>query len=538
MLRQWSRSGVLWPDLALLLVLALVFGVRLLAVRGLDAPLWGDSYQHSMIAQLLVDNGGLFQSWEPYTGIDRFTYHFGFHSAVAALQWLLKMPAAEATLWLGQLLNGLAVLAIYPLAVRLTGSRWGGVWAVLLTGLLSPMPMYFTNWGRYTQLAGLAILPAAIWLTWEAVELPRRSRWLLVMVALVVGGLALTHYRVLIFYVVFVVALALVSLPRGALLETLLRLGWVALGAGLLFLPWFVNVFGGNTLRILGRTVSVPAAQLRPYAVESNATGSLDTYLAPVWWLAMLLGLGMGLWHRRRGVLLMAVWLLLLLLAANPAWLSLPGTGVVTNFALFISIYLLAALFSAVLVVHLIRPVADRVWFSLLLLLLVAGLGLWGARERLGDLDPQSHALVTYPDLQAADWLRHNTYPADRFLVNSFPAYGGSLIVGSDGGWWLPLLAGRQNTVPPLTYGSELEPGEPYRQQVEDLAHLAQTRDPDDPALLDLLRQQGVTHVYVGQRQGRVNYNGPNLLDPGKLLASPHYRPIYHQDRVWIFEIQ
>ncbi|MCS7287410.1 MAG: DUF1616 domain-containing protein, partial [Anaerolineae bacterium] len=66
-LRQWARSDALWPDLAFVFVLVLVFGVRLLVVRTLDAPMWGDSYQHAVIAQLLVDNGGLFDSWEPYT---------------------------------------------------------------------------------------------------------------------------------------------------------------------------------------------------------------------------------------------------------------------------------------------------------------------------------------------------------------------------------------------------------------------------------------------------------------------------------------
>jgi len=34
-------------------------------------------------------------------------------------------------------------------------------------------------------------------------------------------------------------------------------------------------------------------------------------------------------------------------------------------------------------------------------------------------------------------------------------AYGDSVIVGSDGGWWLPLLARRQTTLPPINYGSE-----------------------------------------------------------------------------------
>jgi len=42
----------------------------------------------------------------------------------------------------------------------------------------------------------------------------------------------------------------------------------------------------------------------------------------------------------------------------------------------------------------------------------------------------------------------------------------------------------------------------------------------------------------VGQRQGWVNYGGPYVLEPEQLLASPNYRLVYHQDRVWVFELQ
>jgi hypothetical protein len=535
-LRQWGRSEALWPDLTLLVVIGLVYGVRLLAVRSLDAPMWGDSYQHTMIAQLLVDSGGLFDSWQPYAEMERFTYHFGFHSAVAVLHWLTGLRPMAATLWGGQILNGLAVLTLYPLALRVARSRWAGVWAVLLAGLLSPMPMFYVNWGRYTQLAGQVILPAAVWLTWAAVDLAERKWRLLVLTSLVAAGLALTHYRVLIFYCVFVLALMLVSLRRKNRKETWLRLVWIGAGAGLLYLPWFMHTLGASFLHAFWKQATTPPAQAHPFTWEYNAVGSLDTFLAPVWWLALILGLGLGLWRRQRSALLAGTWFLLLLVATNPGWLSLPGTGIITNFALFIAAYLPASLLSGNLA-QLARPTAGRAWFAAMLMLVLVSLGIWGARERLSDLDPARYALITRPDVRAAAWIQENTSQQSRFLVNSFFAYGGSAIVGSDAGWWLPLLAGRRNTVPPATYGTELAPDSLFRREVEDLAREVQTHDLDDPALVEALRQQKVTHVYVGQRQGRVNWTGPHTLTPTELLNSPCYRPVYHQDRVWIFEI-
>jgi hypothetical protein len=206
-LRAWARSDALWPDLALVVILALVFGVRLLVVRTLDAPMWGDSYQHAVIAQLLVDNGGLFDSWEPYTPYRGLTVHFGFPAAVALLSWMTGLEIPRATLLTGQLVNGLAVLTLYPLAVRLArGNRWAGVGAVLVAGMLSPMPAYYVNWGRFAQLAGQAVLPVALWLLWEGVDRERVAWGPLLLAGLALGGMILHYYRMPFYYATFVLA--------------------------------------------------------------------------------------------------------------------------------------------------------------------------------------------------------------------------------------------------------------------------------------------------------------------------------------------
>jgi len=205
---------------------------------------------------------------------------------------------------------------------------------------------------------------------------------------------------------------------------------------------------------------------------------------------------------------------------------------------LFIAFYIPAGLFSSILVVQLLRAVDERKWALALITLVLIGIGLWGVRDRLVDVDPARHALVTRPDVRAAAWIQENTPAEARFLVNAFFAFGDSVLVGSDGGWWLPLLAGRRTTLPPVNYAIELSTHSDFRREVEVLAREVQARGLDDPAFVQSLRESGVTHIYVGQRQGRVNYSGPDVLDPVELQASPYYRALYHQDRVWVFEIQ
>ena len=57
--------------------------------------------------------------------------------------------------------------------------------------------------------------------------------------------------------------------------------------------------------------------------------------------------------------------------------------------------------------------------------------------------------MVTKPDRQAMTWIREHTPAQAKFLVEGFRIYGGRSVVGSDAGWWIPLLADRANTMPP-----------------------------------------------------------------------------------------
>ena len=535
---QWVHSTAFWPDLTLVVVAGLVFAVRLLPVRALEAPMWGDSYQHTIISQLLADNGGLFESWEPYVPLKSFTYHFGFHSAMAAFHWLTGMAMHRTVLWGAQLLNGLAVLALYPLGLRVSGNRWGGVGAVLVAGLLSPMPMVYVNWGRYTQLAGQVILPAAMLISWRVLEKPGYDWRLIALSWVTVGGLALTHYRVLIFYMGFVLAWTALSIGRRVWRQTLTQILAVGMGAALLFLPWFVHTLGSSMVSGFRDQLTTAPSQVSSFMQQYNAMGDLTSYLGPGLWLLLAVAVSVGLWRRKREVLLVAVWWLLLFIATNPELFLLPGTGAISNFALFVAIYIPAAVLIGYAGGELVNELRPLVPGQVVASVVVVAIGLGGLFVRARDVDPATYAMVTRPDVQAMAWVRENTPEDARFLVNSFTAYGGSVVVGSDGGWWLPLLAKRANTVPPLNYGTEQGPRPGYREWVNEVTARVQETGIDDPATLALLEERGVTHVYIGQRQGRVNYGGPYVLDPETMRLSTAYQPLYHRDRVWVFGIQ
>ncbi len=536
-------------NFAYILVTLAIFGVRFWVIKGIEVPLWGDSYQHTVIAQLLVQHNGLFESWRPLADLNSFTYHFGFHSLVAVFHWLTGLAMPASTLWVGQLLNGLAILSLVPLALKIFDHPWTGIISITIAGLLLPMPMAYLNWGRYTQLAGQAILPIAVLLILKVFEKEHVGWPLIILGWISLSGLALTHYRVLFVALVFLLVLLIASLRK--MRVRVLFTHALILGAGsfLLFIPWFINLFAGKLFVILQGHLAPSSAAAANFLAEYNSVGALSNYL-PAWaWVALVLSFGFQIFQKNRDGILIGLWWLANFLFANPALIGLPGTGALSNFAILIATYIPAGLLISASMVSLAKLMFEKLVsasrrltqstakFTMMgLLVILAGLSFWGTLARIQDVQISSHALVTRPDLRAASWIRNHTEPDARFYVNSFFAYGGTSVVGSDGGWWLPLLAERATNLPPLNYSAESSFNPDYREQINGLVEIVLTEGIEDPQVYAQLRDLGTTHVYLGQLQGRVNNPNPGL-NAETLVSSPLYRPVYHQDQVWIFEL-
>ena len=102
--------------------------------------------------------------------------------------------------------------------------------------------------------------------------------------------------------------------------------------------------------------------------------------------------------------------------------------------------------------------------------------------------------------------------------------------MGTDAGWWLPLLAGRRGTVPVMIYLDERSSPPGLAQRTNDLEETVRTRGPTSAEGLAALRQAGVTHVFVGARGG--------YLKAEELAASAAYEVVYEQDGVRVYRIR
>ncbi|MBN2149106.1 MAG: hypothetical protein JW726_17100, partial [Anaerolineales bacterium] len=126
-----------------------------------------------------------------------------------------------------------------------------------------------------------------------------------------------------------------------------------------------------------------------------------------------------------------------------------------------------------------------------------------------------------------------------RFLVEGFRHYWGTTAVGADAGWWIPFLAGRENTMPPqYALLNEAPIDAEYSSRVVALVEMLETTGLDTEEGVQAICAWGITHAYIGQGQGLVGYTGPVLFSAEELSASPAFEQVYHQDRVYIFALR
>jgi hypothetical protein len=539
----WIDARHRWLVLAMAALLGATWLLRLVQVRNLVLPAWVDSLQHVLVTEIVALYGQVPRSYEPLLPVATFSYHFGFHADTAVFAWLSGLPIPEAMLILGQVLNGACALAAYLLAVRLTKRKIAGVAAAGVVGLVSYLPAYYVSWGRYTQLTGLFLLPAALVTALEWLEAEERDyRWLF-SAGLMQAGLFLTHARVSILAACFLLAYLLFTCGvhlrcgRGRENRELCwRSGLLALLGLSLSAPWLVQLITtmiGALRAAAGRLSGEPSYNAVPFELLFIARN-------PELMAVAALGAIVGLLQRRRETALILLWCVAVALVVNPGWLGLPSTNLMNNATAIIALFLPLSVLSGQAVTF----VWDRVPFALdriagrsgstwhvaaavrvALALLLAGMALWSAWGTVSIINPDT-ILATAEDLAAMTWIRENTPPDALFLINARHWQLG-VYTGTDGGYWISLLTGRHTLLPVLTYSY----GRPeYVQHISELAQIvSQTKDAEETQFQAILEQERVAYIYIGAK------GGP--LTPKMFVGHPRYRPVYNSGEVWIFEV-
>ncbi len=514
----------------LLLITFVSLGVRLAMVRDLAVPAWIDSVHHLLITRLILDQGALPDTYAPFAPAPSASYHPGFHVGAAVFTWLSGLDLAPAMLIYGQVLNALSVPFIYLFTILLTRSRASGLFAGLLVGLFSPMPAYYTGWGRYTQLAGILIVPVCLLLIQEIV---RRNRWnrLGWVAALAAGGLFLVHYRVAIFLAALLLAFMIVEMVRlmacQPIWSTFRRhiqwIGAVAIGGILLVLPWFL--FIAQTMlapRLAGGSQDPQPFNGLDWGYFSPAFGMPVIYLA-------ILGLILSLLRAHTFGPLLALWAGFLFISANQSAIRLPlATGInktSIEIILFVPLTILGGWFLGSITSAASRalPRSLRQLYGIVILAASTAIAILAAQALLPILNPVT-ILYRQADTAGLAWVDNNLPPDSPVLINPF-LWGYGVYAGQDGGYYLSPLAGQPSYPPPVLYS--LEPSE-ARNRIITVSKAVMEAASDPASLYDLMKQESIHYIYLGRRGG--------VISPHALQQSSLFVLRYSQDGVYVFE--
>lgn len=511
---------------ALWLVAALTFASGLWLIRNTVSGLGSDSYHHTLISQMIAQTGGIPRSYEPFAPLITFSYHYGFHSFVAAISELSKVEARLLVPILGQAIVWFSVLSTALLAETLQGDRKAGLVAAVFVGLVSVFPAFMLNWGRFTQLAGLAMLP--IFLTmlenWIRHGFQKRE---LPFIGVLAAGVILTHYRVAVMALVGAIVLVAGHLlnrrptsGRISMFRTILGLLTAASISAFLISPWILVVGQGMNS---GSPVNIGRSSPAFHNLARIGTGAIHFPTNAVVIALALTAVTLGIVLRLRSVLSMAAWSALLvgLAASRVPRFVLDIVSVAISLCLPASVAIGCA---ATAVIDGLRRrsrlLTTVAWTG------IAALSIWGLLASPLKVET-SNAFVTPDDLAAMDWIRASTDDSAYFMVSMFSFdYSPRFIIGSDAGYWIPALALRRTVTVPMVYSIERTNDPGFLERLVELnqlgGHLTSLE------AIALLRSEHVTHVYLGEKG--------TLISEAELLSSPDFRLAYRVGGARVFE--
>ncbi|GIW08424.1 MAG: hypothetical protein KatS3mg060_3229 [Dehalococcoidia bacterium] len=516
------RSRVRDGSVALAIVAVGIVLTRAGALVGIGGAPGVDSTSVTDFARLIQQRGALLDVSPAAVAGRADFYHLGLSGLVALVSGTAGAPLDWSFLAVGQALQVAALFGLVLLVRQWGGGAWSSAAALFVAGLVLPLPGFVLAWSRFTQIAGLALVPPLFAVAAWTLAARRPARFAAAL-GLLGGGLALTHYRAFAF--ALAAAPLLLLWPPPGLCVRWRNVGVVLLaltGTVVVLAPWLVGV---------AVTFWAPAVADGPAGPQEFQAWTLQ-YDGTDWVLAALcLASGAALLLGRRSTiarpLLPIVWSAAVL--ALFTWFGVAGLrlGLAVNpLSAAIAYYLPIGLWAAWTVAALgalrlrARTLAQAATVASLGLVLLTANRPSTLGARLGDLLFYDDA-----DRRALDWLAREL-PADAQIANNGEPWAYSLYVGTDGGYWTRIVTGRESLVPPLSY-SFRSPDELVARNaaIEETIRLASR--PDE--LVKFLRRAGWTHLYLGKRGGPI--------DPLDMARLPGLRLLYQRDGVSIWEL-
>ena len=492
--------------IALIVVLAVLLILRFNSTRGWMVPPGIDSPNHTVVVQLLLEHGGLFDSWAPYSDAETFTYHFGFHGLAALFAWMSGSDAVFAVFVMARVMGACATAALFGLVRLWTRSSWAGVFAAAFWELNSQHLLVFDLAGRWTALAGLAVLPSALVLLslFLRAEGPPQKWRLGSLCAMTSAGIVLAQYKFAVIFTVLAIALfcsrfiaALLNAHpsrRARIVEICVRAFAIVAVTSFLVAPRLTAVMQTRTGHALNRIlIEAPP----PTAPRMNARALFLSEVAnrqQVLVLSLALLGGLAILRQRREALWFVIGWAAVAAVMDPSLIGLHRAGLIDQdnwtIAFPNAIAALAGLAIGTACEGVKRP-RDLAWNGALFTgaLLLCG---WAAFRLLPV--PEFARFVLAEDLPAMQWIKTHVPENEKIAGRGFIHNG--RVLEHDAICWVPYFT-RHMTNGTLVAAMEKIPNAP-REQARSFTVGMYVRDMSTPESAAWMREQGYPWFYSG----------------------------------------
>ena len=511
-------------DLALI-TLAVFIGVfYLVRYLNLLAGTGVDSMHHTFFTDEILRTGMIPRNYGIYTNIVTFTYHFGYHAFATALSLISGITPRLTLLLTNGILMGMVCLVLGAIVQSLTKKLFPAIVAMLITGIIYLYPSFIIYWGRYPQFLGTIL--TAVWLLlllrWR--ENGYKGLRMGVLLGIVSAGIFLTHYRILIATVILALAFLILDWKAIFADRAYLRLSFAGLLGLLLSAPWLLIYFSQQKLGFPIPTKPSEAAFFSFDRLGNEFDQELATFILAILFFLFIL---LNFRWKNKFIQIMTVWVALIALLSQPFLLGERMDPVSMMMSSFLPISLVLGIGLNELLECLksqtIRAAINIATGTLVLAGVAAGVYRWT------QIDPAGISFVKPGDIEAANWIKANTPPNAKFLISEYQyPFSESLIVGMDGGSWLPVLAQRVTSAYPMTYAIE------RTASPNDLQHNLEayqiSLEPDSAHSVEWMKDNGFEYYYLGlQRLAEISRES---------LQAAGYAPIYENQDVILFQLK
>ncbi len=521
---KWLKNRRNYLELMLIGFGILIIITYLHFYRNLVAGMGSDSMHHTLITSLFIQNGQIPKDYGPYAPVVTFSYHFGYHAYTAAMSLLSGITPRIMVVISGAILMGLVSLSGGALTYYLTKNVLASIVSEAVIGFIYIFPGYSLIWGRYTQLMGTIMLTTYLLALFYWDYEQNFSFKFTPILTLITIGLIYSHYRICIAGIIFTIIYLIVRKnPLITLKNNVAQWIFYPSSALILSSPWLIQLFIArkNGYEAVGTVTKDSFFSL-------NRLGPLFESETQTW---ILIGMSvavvvLSIIKKDRIILTISVWIFVLAIVTQPAVYGYT----VDLVTMIVSSYVPISIFNGWFI-SLILSKGSKIFLTLaarIVIILAMAFGIFSGVNRWNDFDYSKHSYVTPNDLKAANWIKRNIDPESIFMINTYQfPINDNLIIGLDGGYWLPVIAERQTIVPPMIYQVEKlrNPNDIYTSL---LFHRLQGKLTNKEGL-SLLRDYGVDYVYIGTRRG--------IVEIDILNDSEFFELIYQQKDVSIYKI-